>query len=193
MDGVVQVKQVHRATCLHVDTPWAEKPEADAMITTNPDVTLGIITADCAPVLFYAPGVVGAAHAGWFGAFSGVLEATIVEMMHAGAKLPDIRAAIGPCIARKSYEVSADFEKPFLHEDPESDRFFFPGKTDDKRYFDLSGYCAYRMARSGVGQVDIIPHDTYAMPDTYFSHRRGTHGGIPETGRQLSIISSKIS
>lgn len=201
----VLLKQVHGATCLHVNDVLPDKPEADALITTNPDLTIGIVTADCAPVLFYAPlaagndaagndiggGVIGAAHAGWYGAFSGVLEATIVEMMRAGAKLPDIRAAIGPCIAKKSYEVDADFEKPFLHEDPESDRFFHPGKTENKRYFDLGGYCSYRLARANIGQIDLIDHDTYTMPDAYFSHRRGTHTKIPETGRQLSLISLK--
>lgn len=196
----VLLKQIHGATCLRVDDVLADKPEADALITTNPNLSIGIVTADCAPVLFYAPlatgggisgGVIGAAHAGWYGAFSGVLEATIVEMMRAGAKLPDIRAAIGPCIAKKSYEVDADFEKPFLHEDPEADRFFHAGKTENKRYFDLAGYCAYRLARANIGQIDLIDHDTYAMPDAYFSHRRGTHSGIPETGRQLSLISLK--
>ena len=185
----VLLKQVHGTDVVTVTQFRDDLPEADAAITTNPGVTLAIKTADCAPVLFFAHGVVGVAHAGWGGALKGVLEATVEAMVAQGAKREDIHAAIGPCIAQKSYEVSVGFEKPFLQEDPYAERFFQSGKAENKLMFDLAGYCAFRLARAGVSQVEITGQDTLALESSYFSHRRGALRGVPETGRQLSTIS----
>lgn len=187
----VLLKQVHGDMCLIIDRFRDDMPEADAAATNHPDITLAIKTADCAPVLFAAPGVVACAHAGWGGALKGILESTIAAMEQLGAARGQITAAIGPCIAQKSYEVSAGFDAPFLKEDPFAERFFKEGRAQGKFMFDLAGYCAFRLARAGISQVEIVGQDTLTLPDTYFSHRRGTISGNPETGRQLSLISLK--
>jgi len=186
------LRQTHSAICHIIDTPYPQdviSPEGDAMVTNQTSLGLGVVTADCAPVLFAANGVVGAAHAGWGGALGGVLEATLEGMEKLGAARSEVKAAIGPCIGQASYEVSAGFEQPFLMEDAFAERFFKSAAKPEKLVFDLAGYCAYRLARAGVGTVDIIGLDTCAREDAYFSHRRATQRGEPTRGLQLSLIS----
>lgn len=183
--------QTHSAICHVLETPCAagaNAPEGDALVTDRSGIGLGIMTGDCAPVLFATDKVIGAAHAGWGGALKGVLENTITAMETLGAARGQIRAAIGPCIGAKSYEVSVGFEKPFLEEDATSERFFMSAAKPYKLMFDLGGYCAFRLARAGITRVDITGHDTLAMEDTYFSHRRTTLGGGTKRGLQVSAI-----
>jgi YfiH family protein len=181
--------QVHEAGVIHVTQPWApgEGASADAMFTTRRGVALGVITADCAPVLFSdATGrCVGAAHAGWRGAVLGVLEATGMAMRSKGAL--GIRAVIGPCIQQPSYEVGDDLRAQVLARDPDDARFFAPGKAPGKWQFDLPGYCAARLARVDI-QATILARDTCAEPDMFFSHRRRTLREEPGLGHQISVI-----
>jgi YfiH family protein len=188
---LVSVYQVHGAECVTVDQPWTDdaRPHADALVTARPGVLLGILTADCAPVLLAdsVAGVVGAAHAGWKGALAGVTEATIVAMEQLGARKERISAAIGPCIARRSYEVDADFRARFLDSDPVNERFFTDAREGHGQ-FDLEAYVAYRLASAGIRQVTALGLDTYADEGRFFSFRRATHRGEPGYGRQISLI-----
>lgn len=186
--------QVHSADVVTVSQPWpeAERPHADALVTNRPGLLLGILTADCAPVLFHdaRAGIVGAAHAGWKGAFHGVTDATIAAMEALGADRQNIAAAIGPCIAQKSYEVDDAFEHRFLEADPANARHFRPG-TAGHAWFDLEGYVAARLTAAGVRTVALLGEDTYAQPDRFFSYRRATHRGEPGYGREISLIGLK--
>ena len=188
--ALLGLKQVHGIEVVTVKTPWAlgHGPAADAMVTDTPGLGLGVITADCAPVLFSdAIGrVVGAAHAGWRGALAGMLEATVAAMQALGAKR--VSAAIGPCIHQPSYEVSADLRGPVLARNPEDARFFTPGR-EDRWQFDLPSYCAARLAAIGV-TAEILPHDTCANEPEFFSHRRRTLRGEAAIGHQISVICS---
>ena len=185
------VYQVHSADAVYVDSPWPheERPKADAMVTDRPGLLLGILTADCAPVLFadVEAGVVGAAHAGWRGALAGVTDSTIEAMEKIGARRARIVAAVGPCIAQQSYEVDEGFRTRFLEADAANERFFVPGTTD-KPHFDLEGYIAARLCSAGIGQVETLDLDTYADADRFFSFRRATHRGEPDYGRQISLV-----
>ena len=185
------VYQVHSALCVPVTAPWPldERPHADAMVTDRPGVLLGILTADCAPVLLAdrQAGVVGAAHAGWKGAIGGVTDHTIAAMEALGADRSRIAAAIGPCIAQASYEVDEGFLKRFCEDDPASERFFKPGRSGHQQ-FDLSGYVAARLAAAGIGTVAITGHDTLAEEERFFSYRRSTLAGEDGYGRQISLI-----
>jgi YfiH family protein len=185
---LVSVHQVHSPHVVTVDAPWPDdaRPKADALVTDRPGLLLGILTADCAPVLFAESdaGVVGAAHAGWRGAHGGVIEATIAAMEVLGARREKIAAAVGPCIAQASYEVGADFRTRFTDED---NRFFDPGAPGHWQ-FDLPGYVAARLVESRVGEVEVLARDTYADPARFYSFRRATHCGEPTYGRQLSLI-----
>lgn len=188
---LLQPYQVHSADCVTVFGRWDEalRPHADAVVTDTPGLALGILTADCAPVLFAdtAAGVVGAAHAGWKGAIGGVTDATLLAMQALGAQRERIAAAIGPCIAPASYEVDAAFRAHFLARDADHARFFAPGR-DDHHQFDLPGYVAHRLASAGVGTIERLDLDTYALEDRFYSYRRATHRGEPGYGRQMSII-----
>ena len=188
---LVGVHQVHSPTCITVTGPIAldQRPPADAMVTNRPGLALGILTADCAPILFAdaQAGVIGAAHAGWKGALGGVIAATVAAMEALGAHRQHIAAAIGPCIARASYEVDEGFFRRFVEEDAENERFFTAGNAGH-HYFDLEGFAAAQLARVEVGQIDMLGIDTYAAPERYFSYRRTTHEGAPDYGRQLSLI-----
>lgn len=188
---LVGVHQVHSPDVVTVDAPIPldARPPADAMVTRTPGLALGILTADCAPVLFADMDacVIGAAHAGWKGALTGVLGNTVTAMAALGADRGRIAAAIGPCIARRSYEVDAAFRDRFLAADPENDRFFVPGRPD-RFQFDLEGFCAAQLAAAGIGRVIALGQDTYSQPARYFSYRRTTHAGEPDYGRQLSLI-----
>lgn len=188
---LLNVYQVHGRDCVIAEQGWehADRPEADGLATATPGLLLGILTADCAPVLLAdrTAGVVGAAHAGWQGALAGVTDATIAAMETLGATRADIVAAIGPAIARASYEVDEAFRARFTDADPANDRFFADGAPGHAQ-FDLPGYVAHRLASAGIGVVELIDHDTYARGDAYFSFRRATHRGEPDYGRQLSVI-----
>ncbi len=190
--NLVTVYQYHSPVVVEVHTPWAagEAPKADAMVTTTPDVVLGILTADCAPVLFADAdaGVVGAAHAGWKGALGGVIDATVRMMVDAGAQADRITAAVGPCIQQPSYEVGADFRSSFMEAGSANERFFAPGGVDGKYQFDLSGYVRHRLIECDVGSIEVVPVDTYTDEDRFFSYRRATHRDEPDYGRELSAI-----
>lgn len=183
--------QVHSADCVTVVEPFddALRPRADALVTARPGLALGILTADCAPVLFAdrAAGVIGAAHAGWKGAIGGVTDATVVAMEALGARRDRIVAAIGPCIAQASYEVDAAFRLRFEAAAPENERFFRDGAAGHS-HFDLESYVADRLARAGLRQVECLGLDTYADEARFYSYRRATHREEPDYGRQIAII-----
>jgi len=188
---LVTLYQVHSADAVTVIEPFADalRPRADAMVTDRPGLALGILTADCAPVLLAdrEAGVVGAAHAGWKGALGGVTDSTLLAMEALGARRERIAAAIGPCIARASYEVDDAFARRFETDDPANERFFSEGRPGHFR-FDLEAYVAARLAAAGVGRIEMLGLDTYADPDRFFSYRRATHRSEPGYGRQISII-----
>lgn len=197
-DSLLSVYQVHGNTCITVNDVWSadKRPEADAMVTDRSGIGLGILTADCAPVLFYGmkPNeslVIGAAHAGWKGALYGILESTIEAMEKLGAQKESIRASVGPCISRKSYEVSYDFCEPFIENHDEAVRFFRNGSNEGSLFFDLSAYCAWRLFQKGVKSITLLDKDTYSDAEHFYSYRRMTHQGEVEYGRQISAISIK--
>lgn len=197
-EHLLSLYQVHSDRCIVVRSPddVQPKPEADALVTDVPGLALGVLTADCGPVLFYGEkeggaSVVGAAHAGWGGALGGVLESTVNQMLELGAEQASLRAAIGPCISKASYEVSEDFALPFLKEDDENERFFMAGQKEGHLMFDLSGYCALKLAKLGLKHVFIKDMDTYSNEDQFFSYRRTTHRKEEDYGRQVSVISIK--
>ncbi len=189
-ENLVSVYQTHSADVLHVDGhtgPTQEK--CDAMVTRHKGVALGILTADCQPVLFQdgAAGVIGAAHAGWQGAIDGVLEATVDAMVALGARRQNISAVIGPSLGQQAYEVGPEFQKRFEADDIENNRFFIAGKGD-RMLFDLTGFGLHRLRRAGVGRAHWTGHCTYSDPDRFFSYRRATHAGDADYGRLISVI-----
>jgi YfiH family protein len=190
-ESLVTAYQVHGVAVVEVDRPWlpAEAPRADALVTTRPGIALGILTADCAPILAadHKAGIVGAAHAGWKGAKAGVAEALIDAMVKHGAEPSRITAAVGPCIGPASYEVGPEFRDDFLADDPDAERFFTIGPSA-RPHFDLQAYVAARLATAGVMQLDRIAADTCAEADRFFSYRRSRLKGEPDYGRQLSAI-----
>jgi len=185
--------QIHSADVVTVAAPWddAERPRADALVTDRPGLVLGILTADCAPVLFADrdAGVIGAAHAGWKGALAGVTDATVAAMERLGAHRDRIVAAIGPCIARASYEVDDGFLRTFAAADPANDRFFASAR-DGHHQFDLEAYVAHRLAAAGLSRIEALGLDTYADAARFFSFRRATHRGEADYGRQISLIAA---
>ena len=188
---LVGVYQIHSPDCATVAEPWSDeaRPQADALVTDRKGVLLGILTADCAPVLLAdrEAGVVGAAHAGWKGAIAGVTDRTIAAMEALGARRGSIAAAIGPCIAQASYEVDDAFRARFLAEAGENARFFAAGRSGHWQ-FDLEAYVAHRLESAGVGQVERLRLDTYGNPERFYSFRRATHRGEPAYGRQITLI-----
>jgi YfiH family protein len=188
---LLTVYQVHSADAVTVLAPYEDRlrPHADALVTDRPGLALGILTADCAPVLFAdrEAGVVGAAHAGWKGAIGGVTDATIVAMEALGARRERIAAAVGPCIARASYEVDDAFAQRFAAHDPANERFFAAGKPGHHQ-FDLEAYVVHRLAAAGLKRIEALGLDTYPDEERFFSFRRATHRGEPDYGRQISII-----
>lgn len=189
---LVTMYQVHAAIAVRVEAPWlpGHGPRGDAMVTDRPGIALGVVTADCAPVLFAdaGAGVIGAAHAGWRGAVAGILEATLAAMEALGAEVTRIAAAIGPCIGQASYEVAADLRDAVLTRDAADDRFFGDGVRPRRWQFDLGGYCAARLDAAGVGCVEVLGIDTLACEQDYFSHRRRTLLGGGPIGHQISVI-----
>jgi YfiH family protein len=190
--ALVGLTQVHGIAVATLGTPWPEeqRPQADAMVTDRPGLLLGIVTGDCAPVLFAdaAAGVVGAAHAGWRGAVAGVIEATIAAMEALGAQRGRIAAAVGPCIAQPSYEVGPDLRAELLARDPADARFLAAGRREDRWQFDLPGYCLARLRAAGVAEAGWVGRDTLAEEAGFFSHRRATLAGGGPIGHQLSAI-----
>jgi YfiH family protein len=190
-DHLLTAYQVHSARAARVSGPWgaSPRPEVDGLATTTPNVAVAALAADCAPILLAdaEARVVCAVHAGWKGALAGVLDAAITDMIAAGAHAPRIVAAIGPCIGQTSYEVGPEFQAQFVAASGAFAAFFAPG-AGDRLLFDLKGFCAARLAGAGVTAVDILPHDTCADPENFFSNRRAHKAGEPDFGRNLSAI-----
>ncbi|WP_372891814.1 peptidoglycan editing factor PgeF [Rhodosalinus sp.] len=188
-EQLVTLHQIHSAEAVALDTPPATRPRADGMATATPGLALGVLTADCMPVLFADPeaGVIGAAHAGWRGARAGVLEATLARMAELGAEAGRVTAVIGPAISQSAYEVGPEVMATFLADAPENARFFAPGHGD-RSQFDLPGYGLARLREAGVGRAEWIGQCTYADPARFYSFRRATHAGEADYGRLLSAI-----
>jgi len=189
--GLVTAYQVHGTAVAEVTAPWApgDGPRADAMVTTRRGVALGILTADCTPILLAdrEAGVIGAAHAGWKGAKAGVTDTVVAAMIRLGAKAGNIVAAIGPVIGPASYEVGPEFRQGFLDDDPGAAVFFHDGPRG-RPHFDLPGFVMHRLAMLNLGGIDRIEADTCADADRFFSYRRSCLTGEPDYGRQLSAI-----
>ena len=189
--GLVTLHQVHSPDAIAVTAPYPDdaRPHADALATATPGLLLGILTADCAPVLLAdrEAGVVGAAHAGWKGALGGVTDNVVTTMEGLGAHRDRIAAAVGPCIARASYEVDEVFFRRFCEADSENERFFLDGRAGHHQ-FDLEAYVGARLAAAGIGRVELLGEDTYANAEAYFSFRRATHRGEADYGRQIALI-----
>jgi YfiH family protein len=189
--SVASAYQVHSPTAVIVTeaVPDDERPQADALVTDRPGLLLGVVTADCAPALMadQQAGVVAAVHAGWRGATAGVTDQAIAAMISLGAKVERIAAAVGPSIARSSYEVDHSFAEGILAEDPENERFLSEGPTGNP-HFDLEAYVVARLAAAGVRQIEATGLDTYDLEGRYYSYRRATHRMEPTYGRQISLI-----
>ena len=190
--SLVTAYQVHSARTVAVHQPWQREdaPQVDAMVSGENTVVLGILTADCAPVLFAdgVAGVVGAAHAGWRGARTGVLESCVQEMLALGATQDNIFAAVGPCIAQASYEVGPEFQLDFLNDDPDNEVFFKPSQRAGHFMFDLAGYVEMRLSRLCLASVEGLGVDTCADAQRFYSYRRCTLRGEKDYGRLLSAI-----
>ncbi len=187
--ALVGVHQVHSADVVTVQAPLGAPVRADAMVTATPGLALSVLTADCQPVLFAdrAAGVIGAAHAGWRGALSGVLEATVDAMEALGARRADVVAIIGPTISQRAYEVGPEFLDAFLAEDGGYSRFFAGGEGD-RMHFDLPGFGLHRLRAAGVGRAEWTRHCTYSDPERFFSYRRSVHRHEADFGRLISAI-----
>jgi YfiH family protein len=191
-EHLLSLYQVHSADAVIVDEPWVGAgPRADGMATRLKGVALGVLTADCMPFVFIdeEAGVIGAAHAGWRGALSGVLEATIGAMTSLGARAECIHAALGPCLRQANFEVGLDLLDAFTDKYPQADQFFAPGASDQKRQLDLAGFGRWRLREIGVGQLDDLGICTLAAPHRYFSFRASQRAGDADYGRNLSAIS----
>ncbi len=189
---LLSAAQVHSNRVQVVDKIWTRErsPEVDALVTKMPQVALGILTADCAPVLFHDAKnkVIGAAHAGWKGAIGGVLENTVSAMIDLGAERAHIRCAIGPCIHQPSYEVDSGFRKTFLNQDPAFESYFTDGQSKERYQFDLPGFVQNRLEKLNLASIESSPADTYGEEERFFSYRRTTHKGEADYGRQISVI-----
>jgi purine-nucleoside/S-methyl-5'-thioadenosine phosphorylase / adenosine deaminase len=184
--------QIHSPQVVIAQGPWGAeaRPRADAIVTRTPGLAIGVSTADCAPILFADPAaqVVGAAHAGWRGALSGVAEATLTAMERLGAARERIRAALGPMIRQDNYEVGPDLMARFAAEDKAAARFFRPAARDGHAHFDLGGYIGARLEQAGVRQIEDLRLCTYADPARFFSFRRTTHRAEADYGRHINAI-----
>ena len=191
-DDLAACFQIHSAVCRVAEAGWkGERPEGDATVSATPGVICAVLTADCAPVLLADPeaGVVGAAHAGWKGALDGVVHSTVVAMQALGADPRRMVAVVGPCIARASYEVGADFQDRFDHHDPGSARFFASGEAADKRLFDLPAFVLWRLEQAGVADAAWTGDDTRTDAMQFYSNRRAFLAGEADFGRLMSAIS----
>lgn len=191
-DRLVTCHQVHSPDVVTVAAPWRreDNPRADALVTNRRGIALGILTADCVPVLFADAdaGVIGAAHAGWKGALGGVVAATVAAMARLGAAPGRMRAAIGPCIAQRSYEVGPEFPARFLAEDADNGDFFAPARRAGHFMFDIAGYVERRLIAAGIGAIQRAPCDTVAEETRFFSYRRACLKGEKDFGNGLSAI-----
>jgi polyphenol oxidase len=191
-DCLLTAYQIHSPDVVTVERPWGsqERPRADAIVTRVPGLAIGVTTADCGPVLLAddKAGVIGAAHAGWRGAITGVLEATIAAMERCGADRARIMAALGPMIRQANYEIGPEFIARFQAEDEANARFFRPSSRPDHALFDLAGYIAARLAAAGIRQVEDLGHCTYADATRFFSYRRSTHRRERDYGRHINAI-----
>ncbi len=194
LDGarLITCYQIHSPKVVRVEEPWGltDPPQADAMVTNRTGLALGILTADCAPVLFadVEAGVIGAAHAGWRGAQGGVLKATVSEMIQMGAQADRIHAAVGPCIHQPSYEVGEDLRLQVIEASAWADWCFEPAARPGHYQFDLPSYVSGELQRLELGAVEVVDCDTYADEKRFFSFRRTTHREESDYGRQISII-----
>ena len=190
--SLVTLYQVHSAEAVTVTEAWdiARSPRADAIVTNRPGIVLGILTADCAPILLCdaEARVIGAAHAGWNGALAGVTDSVVAAMTRLDAKSDRIRAAIGPCIGQAAYEVGAEFEARFRAADAANSRFFLRSSRTDRWHFDLAAYVVHRLNRIGIAAVETLNACTYERETEFFSYRRATHRKEPDYGRELSAI-----
>ncbi|WP_321392956.1 peptidoglycan editing factor PgeF [Emcibacter sp.] len=186
------VYQIHSADVIRLEEPWGPVPQhkADAIVTRQKNVAISILTADCAPVLFADPeaGVIGAAHAGWQGAFGGILENTVREMEGLGAEKARIIATVGPAIAQSSYEVGPEFRDRFLSDETANENWFGPSGKENHFLFDLDGYVRHRLDKTGIKHTGSLNRDTYSEEELFFSYRRTTHRHEEDYGRQISII-----
>lgn len=186
------VYQVHGTEVAVTDGPWPDgnRPKADALVTRTANLAIGILTADCAPVLMadHANGVIAAVHCGWKGALGGVAEAALEAMTTLGADRGQIIAAVGPCIAQNSYEVGPEFFDTFARDDEANEDFFVPSPKDEHWQFDLRGFVGQRLSNAGVTIVELLRRDTCAEKTKFFSYRRATQRDEPDYGRQLSAI-----
>jgi len=191
-ESLVTVSQQHTSDVVIADSPWPKdkRPIADGIVTTRPRLVLGVLTADCAPVLLAdgKAGVVGAIHAGWRGALNGVLANGVTKMVELGAKPDRIIAGIGPCIGQRSYQVGPEFPAPFLERDADNHIFFAPARREGHFMFDLPGFVAKQLARAGVREIMPTPCDTCREEARFYSYRRATLRGEADYGRQLSAI-----
>ena len=188
---IASVHQIHSPDAIVVReaVPRAERPHADALVTDRPGLLLGIVTADCAPVLLAdaEAGVIGAAHAGWRGAVAGVTDRAIAAMISLGARAERIAAAVGPCIAQRNYEVDQDFVERLLAHDQANEQYLSEGPRG-RPHFDLEAYVVARLAAAGVRRIEVIGLDTYALENRFYSFRRASHRGEPDYGRQIALI-----
>lgn len=190
-ENLVTVHQIHSPCVVVVDEPpVGERPKADAMVTRTPGLVLGVLTADCGPILFADPaaGVVAAAHAGWRGALEGVAASTVEAMVSLGAERSRIVAALGPSISRRSYEVGPEFVARFIDRDARLERYFVPSQKPGHAFFDLPGFTLQRLSEAGV-TAENLDLCTYPDEARFFSYRRATHRGEADYGRQISAIS----
>jgi polyphenol oxidase len=191
-DRFVTAYQIHSPDVVTIDGPWppSERPRADAIVTSTPGLAIGVTTADCGPVLFAddRAHVIGVAHAGWRGAITGVLEATIAAMQACGADRRNITAALGPMIRQPNYEVGPELVARFTAADAANQRFFMPSTRAQHALFDLPGYIAVRLARAGIDRVEDIGECTYGDAARFFSYRRATHRGETDYGRHVNAI-----
>lgn len=188
-DELMGVHQIHSADVAVISAPGDARPKADAMVANVPGLALGILTADCQPVLFAdaEAGVIGAAHAGWKGALDGVLSNTVAAMERLGAARGRIHAVIGPCISQRAYEVGPEFFDDFLSQDPEFSRFFAQGEGD-RMMFDLPSFGLHMLREAGVGSAEWTGHCTYSDEGRFYSYRRTTHRKEADYGRLISVI-----
>ncbi len=189
-DHLLTAWQIHSPDVVVAREPFAaERPKADAIVTDRPGIAVGAVTADCGPVLFADPraGVVGAAHAGWKGALTGVLENTIIAMENLGARRDSIVAVLGPSISGRNYEVGPEFRDRFIAAAPVNERWFTPSNRSEHHLFDLNGYTVERLRNAGVA-ADALGRCTYEEEDLFYSYRRTTHRNEPDYGRQVSVI-----
>jgi len=192
ISDLLSASQVHSNRVQVVDKVWTREssPEVDGLVTDKPGIALGILTADCAPVLFHdaRAKIIGAAHAGWKGAIGGVLENTVQAMVDLGATTDNIQACIGPCIHPSAYEVDSGFKQIFINQDPAFESYFTDGARAEHYQFDLPGFVKARLEKLSLAGVQASLADTYSDEDRFFSYRRTTHNQETDYGRQISVI-----